>query len=63
MGFGRVDVSPRAVFATGEVVTLEMQLWRRGGDEIESNLLVVGADGPLLYVERYRAKSVPGALL
>lgn len=63
MGFGRVDVSPRAVFATGETVTLEIQIQRHGEDELVSNLLVVGADGPLAYIERYRAKSVPGALL
>lgn len=63
MGFGRVDVSPRAVFATGEEVTLEIQIRRHGEDEILSNLLVVGADGPLAYIERYRAKSIPGALL
>lgn len=63
MGFGRVDVSPRAVFATGETVTLEIQIQRHGEDELMSNLLVVGADGPLAYIERYRAKSVPGALL
>lgn len=54
-GFGRIDVSPRAVVATGKPVLLEIRQ-KREGDELVSDLYATSEGEPLLLVERYRAQ-------
>ncbi len=60
IGFGRVDVAPRAVRATGEVVTLEVRIRPHGEDQLISDLYAVGEHGPLLHVEGYRSQVMRG---
>ncbi|MBI4820903.1 MAG: SDR family NAD(P)-dependent oxidoreductase [Deltaproteobacteria bacterium] len=60
IGFKRLDVSPRAVTATGHAVTLEIRM-RREGDSLISDLVAFDEAGSLISVEGYRAQAVPGA--
>jgi len=60
IGFGRIDVSPRAVRATGEPVTVQIDIRSHDDDELVSDILAVGVDGPLLWVEGYRSKVMRG---
>jgi len=54
-GFGRIDVSPRAVLASGEIVLVDIQL-RREGEDIVADLLGFTAGEPLFFLEGYRAR-------
>lgn len=60
IGFGRLDVAPRAVRATGERVTLEVKIRPHGEDQLISDLYAVGEKGPLLAVEGYRSQVLRG---
>ena len=60
IGFGRVDVSPRAVLATGELVTVRVSIRSHDDDELVSDIVAIGSDGPLLSIEGYRSKVMRG---
>ncbi len=60
IGFGRVEVAPRAVLATGRSVTLEIAQRREGDAQLVSDLFAFDEEGPLLEVEGYRAQVVRG---
>ena len=60
IGFGRIDVAPRATRAAGEDVILEVRISTHGDDELKSDLLAIGTDGPLIYVEGYRSRVMRG---
>jgi hypothetical protein len=58
-GFGRLDVSPRALAATGERVTLDVRFVQATDDVLVADFNVTAADGPILSVRGYRAQVVP----
>ena len=63
VGFGRIDLLPRILHATGETVRLEITMERIDASRLSSDLLVVGADGPLFSVKGYEAQGVPGSAI
>lgn len=58
-GFGRLDVSSRALAATGERVTLDVRFVERTDEVLVADFNVMAADGPILSVRGYRAQVVP----
>ncbi len=54
-GFGRIDVAPRAVLASGETVIAEIVM-RQERDDLVADILVWSAGEPLLFLEGYRAR-------